>query len=491
MAASPAVDSNATVEVCGIQSGIDELQKRGRDSVYPTEGHWEGYEGHWQWVFPDGQLLRGQWANINDNWYWFQGNGVAATGWLQIENLWYYFDPSNAYMHCGWLQEGGNLYYLDKDNGYARTGWLQDNGYWYYFDPTSAYMRRGWLQEGGNWYYLDKDSGYARTGWLQDNGHWYYFDPTSAHMCYGWLQEGGNWYYLDPETGAMQTGEFYIEKDKRTYFSDIHGRWVTWQFPVSGYEHRISSVYGKPRKNKRHKGLDIAAPSQTPIYSPTDGVVYKASYSETMGYYVKINSDVIGPDGANVHIRLLHMAQMSNVTDNQRVSKGQQIGYVGNTGKSTGPHLHMDCGNTEADPPQMWQCYNPASFFATMLQETSGSSANMYQQWFGVRTKQASMEQSEEHNLYKETYYTIDCNLIHLVGVDSFENWVKEQETAGQPINIISFVEHFKVPEEDFRVAVNLFDEYYSKEEIDAIYGRGDMSAFMDENLYAEEDPCG
>lgn len=90
---------------------------------------------------------------------------------------------------------------------------------------------------------------------------------------------------------------------------------------------------------------------------------------------------------------------------------------------------------------------------------------------------------------YDFKYYCIDCKLIASVGEDAFNAWL--EETTGQDVNIKAFVEHFAIPEDELRKAVNSYEEYYTDAEIDAIYGRGDMSAFMDEEPYEDEGPCG
>jgi len=112
---------------------------------------------------------------------------------------------------------------------------------------------------------------------------------------------------------------------------------VTWLVPIS-YTHftspfgwRIHPVYGDWRF---HYGVDLSAPSGTPIVASRSGVVSQASYDSSSGYHVYINHQ----DGYVT--RYLHMTHYV-VKPGQYVSAGQVIGYCGSTGASTGPHLHF------------------------------------------------------------------------------------------------------------------------------------------------------
>jgi len=105
--------------------------------------------------------------------------------------------------------------------------------------------------------------------------------------------------------------------------------------PVSG---RISSRYGSnnPRiRDHIHAGLDIAARTGTNIKAVADGTVTFASYSGGYGYLVKIDH------GNNVETRYAHCSKI-HVKQGQKVQAGDIISAVGNTGNSTGPHLHFE-----------------------------------------------------------------------------------------------------------------------------------------------------
>ena len=107
--------------------------------------------------------------------------------------------------------------------------------------------------------------------------------------------------------------------------------------PVTG---RVSSTFGMRRHPllgflRMHKGLDLAAPSGTPIYAPIDGRVVMAGRNRGYGNFIKLDH------GSGISSGYGHMSRFA-VSSGQRVSRGQVIGYVGSTGLSTGPHLHWE-----------------------------------------------------------------------------------------------------------------------------------------------------
>ncbi len=109
-----------------------------------------------------------------------------------------------------------------------------------------------------------------------------------------------------------------------------------WPLTVKG---RISSPYGRRNLsvagNTFHAGLDIAVPSGMPILATRGGVVSRAAWGGTYGYVVYVDH----PDGSQT--RYAHMSRIL-VEPGQFVSQGENLGLVGNTGASTGPHLHFE-----------------------------------------------------------------------------------------------------------------------------------------------------
>ena len=86
-----------------------------------------------------------------------------------------------------------------------------------------------------------------------------------------------------------------------------------------------------------HKGVDFAAARGTPIYAAGDGVIEKAYRSRTYGNYIRIKHT---GKYASAYAHLHRFAR--GMRKGKRVKQGQVIGYVGSTGRSTGPHLHYE-----------------------------------------------------------------------------------------------------------------------------------------------------
>ena len=110
--------------------------------------------------------------------------------------------------------------------------------------------------------------------------------------------------------------------------------------PIDGA--RLSSGYGMRKHpvlgyNKMHKGLDFAAPTGTPIYAAGDGIVERANRFSSYGNYIRIrHNDTYKTAYAHLN------GFAKGIKKGARVKQGQVIGYVGSTGRSTGPHLHYE-----------------------------------------------------------------------------------------------------------------------------------------------------
>lgn len=120
--------------------------------------------------------------------------------------------------------------------------------------------------------------------------------------------------------------------------------------PIDGA--RMSSGFGMRRHpvlgyGKMHKGIDFAAPTGTPIYAAGEGVVKKAGRFSSYGNYVRIRHR------GDLDTAYGHMSKIaSGLKPGARVKQGQIIGYVGTTGRSTGPHLHYEIlvANKQVNP---------------------------------------------------------------------------------------------------------------------------------------------
>ncbi len=119
---------------------------------------------------------------------------------------------------------------------------------------------------------------------------------------------------------------------KQTYFDHVPSIMPTFGTFTSGFGYRRDPFTGRI---KMHEGLDIAGPIGTPVYATADGIVVKAEWHHGYGKLVEIDH------GYGFHTRYGHLHQIY-VHVGQRVKRGQKIGSLGNTGRSTGPHLHYE-----------------------------------------------------------------------------------------------------------------------------------------------------
>ncbi|MWV26513.1 peptidoglycan DD-metalloendopeptidase family protein [Erythrobacter sp. GH3-10] len=139
-----------------------------------------------------------------------------------------------------------------------------------------------------------------------------------------------SWEQLEDGGRVTATGE--IIAAPRTAVS------VPSRMPVDGV--KLTSSFGMRnhpilRQRRQHNGVDLAAPRGTPVYATADGMVEMAQYYGSYGNYVQIGH------GGDVETRYAHLSSYT-VQDGEQVRKGDLIGYVGSTGRSTGPHLHYE-----------------------------------------------------------------------------------------------------------------------------------------------------
>ncbi len=137
---------------------------------------------------------------------------------------------------------------------------------------------------------------------------------------------------------------------------------------ASGFGMRIDPVYGTP---KMHKGLDFTAPQGTPIYATGDGKVEMAGYDQSgFGNHVIINN------GYGYETLFGHMVRVK-VHAGEKVKRGEVIGWVGSTGKSTGPHCHYEVhvNGREVDPVYFFYNDLNAEQFDRILKIASKGSA--------------------------------------------------------------------------------------------------------------------
>jgi murein DD-endopeptidase MepM/ murein hydrolase activator NlpD len=131
-------------------------------------------------------------------------------------------------------------------------------------------------------------------------------------------------------TLSIMFGMLVIEKNHvqaESYIKELEDQWVQ---PVNG---TITDTFGT--RHGKHKGIDIAAPEGEEIVSVSDGKVTKSYYSDSYGNVVFIEH----PEGYETVYA--HLSKR-NVKEGETVKKGQVVGIIGNTGISTGTHLHFE-----------------------------------------------------------------------------------------------------------------------------------------------------
>lgn len=103
---------------------------------------------------------------------------------------------------------------------------------------------------------------------------------------------------------------------------------------------KISSHYGKRNspfsgRDQFHQGLDISAPIGTKVFAPADGVIVNAHWDGAYGNVVEVDH------GFGLKTKYAHLSKFT-VNAGERIKRGQLLGAVGTTGRSTGPHLHYE-----------------------------------------------------------------------------------------------------------------------------------------------------
>jgi murein DD-endopeptidase MepM/ murein hydrolase activator NlpD len=146
----------------------------------------------------------------------------------------------------------------------------------------------------------------------------------------------------DPDADTLRANEILAELDRMNIYR-IAAEKLPFGMPVKS-SFRYTSGFGY-RWGRLHAGTDMAAPVGTPIYAPADGVVTYAGWQSGYGRLIKIKHEF------GLETRYGHLSAMK-VEVGQRVSRGERIGDMGNSGRSTGPHLHYEVrvGGKPIDP---------------------------------------------------------------------------------------------------------------------------------------------
>tara|TARA_B100001989_G_scaffold124166_1_gene87686 strand:+ start:263 stop:1555 length:1293 start_codon:yes stop_codon:yes gene_type:complete len=157
------------------------------------------------------------------------------------------------------------------------------------------------------------------------------------------LIETGNILFANLILSGEDNSLFYFDDENNAGHYDKNGKSVEkalMKTPINGA--RLSSPFGMRKHpidgfNKMHRGTDFAAPTGTPIMASGSGVIKKAGWCGGGGNCIVIKHN------STYQTIYAHMSKFANgIRSGVRVKQGQTIGYVGSTGKSTGPHLHYE-----------------------------------------------------------------------------------------------------------------------------------------------------
>ena len=159
----------------------------------------------------------------------------------------------------------------------------------------------------------------------------------------GKVYETGKIIFADLKLSGTNNSLYYFSNKGSEGHYDENGRSVKkalMKTPINGA--RLSSSFGMRKHpidgfNKMHKGTDFAAAMGTPIMASGDGIITRARWCGGGGNCIKIKHN------STYQTIYAHMKNFaSGIKEGRRVKQGQVIGYVGSTGKSTGPHLHYE-----------------------------------------------------------------------------------------------------------------------------------------------------
>ncbi|WP_013334428.1 M23 family metallopeptidase [Gloeothece verrucosa] len=164
--------------------------------------------------------------------------------------------------------------------------------------------------------------------------------------------------YTMPVSGETEVQVKSLNQPSQNYLSQPSNLGVGYIWPTYGI---VTSGFGQRLSGKIHTGIDIAGPIGTPIFAAASGVVVFAGWStEGYGNLVTLKH----PDGS---LTLYGHNEHILVNVGQPVQQGQQISAMGNTGNSSGPHLHFEIR------PQGKEAANPRAFLPTFQPPISSS----------------------------------------------------------------------------------------------------------------------
>lgn len=165
---------------------------------------------------------------------------------------------------------------------------------------------------------------------------------TLVKICYVKLEKADFYELLqsriDDAAKQNQMNGFFLTGNGQQIYGPVMN--VDWRNKISSnFGHRVHPITGE---KKFHDGVDIAVPTGTALYSAVKGTVITSRYSDSAGNMITIQTD------SGWQITFMHMDSRA-VSVGEQLEQGQYVGTSGNTGNSTGPHLHLQVHDAEGN----------------------------------------------------------------------------------------------------------------------------------------------
>lgn len=157
---------------------------------------------------------------------------------------------------------------------------------------------------------------------------------------------------------ATQRGQTIgYQNDNLVHLDNLQGHWF---MPIDLSGTQITGEYHEKRPNHLHEGIDISTKGtyRDVVATEDNGVVVATGSSSSAGNYVTVQYNRV--DGIKFQCTYMHLSSI-NVAKDQTVQGGTKLGVSGNTGRSTGPHLHFMV-KVQAPGSQEWKSYNPLAY---------------------------------------------------------------------------------------------------------------------------------
>jgi murein DD-endopeptidase MepM/ murein hydrolase activator NlpD len=145
----------------------------------------------------------------------------------------------------------------------------------------------------------------------------------------------------DRKTQGETTGAGVSQPDETTFVPlPEEGNTVPVLTPLPKSKTRVTSPFGMRnhptlKRRKMHNGIDFGSGMNAPVFAAADGMVTLAQYSRSFGNWVMV-------EHANGYVSVYAHLNSFNISAGLRIKKGEILGYTGNTGRSSGPHLHYE-----------------------------------------------------------------------------------------------------------------------------------------------------